>query len=158
MNIYFENTTVAIILLAYVAFIFLLGVVLAKIAIGRLRHFRDYAGFIIILLVWVILIPVGILIWPIFLYKILVDNKWTVEETFTIHPLTEENKITLRQIGFKEGRFVSHSNIDYEGFRYGYGRITVCNDGRVCIWCGDVKNKKHLIEIIKNLPNKKVEE
>lgn len=152
MNIYL------IILFSYVTFIFLLGVVLVKISIGRLRHFRYYISFILVLLVWVILIPVGIFIWPIFLYKILVDNKWTVENTFTIHPLTEENKITLRQIGFEEGRFVSHSNIYYDGFRYGYGRIIVCNDGRVCIWRDDIKNKKHLIEIIKNLPNKKVEE
>jgi hypothetical protein len=152
MNIYL------IILLSYVAFIFLMGVVGLKIAYGKIRSFTDFIVIVAVSLLWLAIIPVGIFIWPIFLYKILVDDKWTVEKTFTIHPLTEENKITLRQIGFEEGRFVSHSNIDYEGFRYGYGRIIVCNDGRVCIWCGDVKNKKHLIEIIKNLPNEPKEE
>jgi hypothetical protein len=75
-------------------------------------------------------------------------------KTFTIHELTEENKVTLRELGFKEGEFISNNNIDYKGFRYGYGLIGVQYNGRVFIkyLYRMSKEQKHLMQQIKNLP------
>lgn len=146
MNIYL------IILLSYTAFIFLMGVACLKISLGNIRRFSDFMALVVASLAWLAIIPIGILIWPVFLYKILNEGRWKVKSKFEIAPLTEANKIALRQIGFQEGKFVSFSNIEYEGFRYKYGRITVCNDGRVCVWDKYIKDGKHLVELIKNLP------
>jgi hypothetical protein len=75
-------------------------------------------------------------------------------KTFTIHELTEENKITLRELGFQEGEFVSNNNLDYKGFRYNRGEISVLYNGRVSIkyLYRMSKEQKHLMQQIKNLP------
>lgn len=77
-------------------------------------------------------------------------------ETFTIHELTEENRIALRQLGFEEGKFINRSNIAYEGFRKRFfkGRaiISVCNDGRVSIWGERGEEVKVIINQIRLLP------
>jgi hypothetical protein len=75
-------------------------------------------------------------------------------KTFTIHELTEENKNTLRQLGFQEGEFVSENNIYYKGFRYGYGLIGISYNGRVFAKYDYAlsKKQKHLMKQIKNLP------
>ena len=56
--------------------------------------------------------------------------------TFTIHALTEENRITLKQLGFKEGIFVSATNFEYDGFKKCIGNVTisVCNNGRISVY------------------------
>ena len=63
-------------------------------------------------------------------------------DTFTIHELTEENKVALRQLWFDEGEFVSASNFVYEGFRKRVGttKIYISNNGYVCIW-GDLTSE-----------------
>jgi uncharacterized membrane protein YgaE (UPF0421/DUF939 family) len=75
-------------------------------------------------------------------------------KTFTIHKLTEENKNTLRQLGFQEGKFVSNNNIDYEGFRYSDSLIGISYNGRVFVkyLYRLSKEQKHLMEQIKALP------
>lgn len=74
-------------------------------------------------------------------------------DTFTIHNLTEENKIALRQLCFYEGTFVSAANFVYDGFRKKIGttRIYISNDGYVCIWGDLTKEVKFYKERIKAL-------
>jgi len=79
------------------------------------------------------------------------------EETFTIHNLTKENKITLRQMGFQEGKFVSWHNLEYSGFRWRNfsARIIVSYNGRVLVQGRQDENMKTIVSIIKNLPKPK---
>lgn len=79
------------------------------------------------------------------------------EETFTIHNLTKENKITLRQMGFQEGKFVSTHNLEYSGFRWRNvsARIIVSYNGRVLVQGRQDENMKTIVSIIKNLPKPK---
>lgn len=79
------------------------------------------------------------------------------EETFTIHNLTKENKITLRQMGFQEGKFVSTHNLDYSGFRWrnASARIIVLYNGRVLVQGRQDENTKTIVSIIRNLPKPK---
>jgi len=75
-------------------------------------------------------------------------------KTFTIHELTEENKIALKELGFKEGKWVSNNNIDYSGFRYNGGSICVQYNGRVFVkylWFLS-REQKFLIDKIRHLP------
>ena len=148
MNIYL------IILLSYVAFICLFGLILLRKSLGCSIFSKYFGSFILLGLMWTVLIPIFMIIWPYFLWKYLEED--AVEKTFTIHPLTEENKITLRQLGFLEGKLWSKANIEFDGFKL--NKITVCNDGRVCVWRGLQEDLKYLIKVIKNLPNKPKEE
>lgn len=148
MNIYL------IILLSYVVFICLFGLILLRKSLGQSIFSKYFFPFILVSLLWLVLIPIFMIIWPYFLWKYLEED--AVEKTFTIHPLTEENKITLRQLGFLEGKLWSKANIEFDGFKL--NKITVCNDGRVCVWRGLQEDLKYLIKVIKNLPDKKVEE
>lgn len=79
------------------------------------------------------------------------------EETFTIHNLTKENKITLRQMGFQEGKFVSWHNLEYSGFRWRNvsARIIVSYNGRVLVQGRQDENMKTIVSIIRNLPKPK---
>ena len=74
-------------------------------------------------------------------------------KTFTIHKLTRENKIALKQMGFEYGDFVSTSNLDYKGFRRGFGSIIVLPNGRVNYSSKLNDKEKVIIEIIKLLPS-----
>lgn len=148
MNIYLW------ILIGYLAFIYLFGAILLRVAVGKIKEFGYFVEFIFCLLLWIVLIPIFMIIWPYFLWKYLEEE--AVEKTFTIHPLTEENKITLRQLGFLEGKLWSKANIEFDGFKF--NKITVCNDGRVCVWRGLPQDLKYLIKVIKDLPYKPKEE
>lgn len=74
--------------------------------------------------------------------------------TFTIHKLTDKNKITLEQLGFKYGSFVSRQNINYRGYRYGRGTIIVLPNGRVSHIHKKLLNaeEKAIVGIVANLP------
>lgn len=142
------------ILIGYLAFIYFFGLILLRKSLGCSIFSKYFGEFILLGLMWIVLIPIFMIIWPYFLWKYLEDD--AVEKTFTIHPLTEENKITLRQLGFLEGKLWSKANIEFDGFKF--NKITVCNDGRVCVWRGLPQDLKYLIKVIKDLPDKPKEE
>ncbi len=105
----------------------------------------------LILFAFVVGLFVAPFLWLIAWYEKLIDS--TVDyDTFTIHELTDDNKIALRNLGFQEDNFVSRNNIEYSGFRREYvvvqynGRVFAQHEG------GLSRKQKHLIEQIKNLP------
>ena len=137
-------------LIGYVVLIFINTVVGYIVGIDR-KNWTDILALIVVILIGLVITP---FLWLIAFYYIIVRKKNISYKTFTIHELTDENKITLRELGFKEGKFCSLNNIDYEGFRYNGGEIAVQYNGRVFAkYDGRLSRKqKHLIEQIKKLP------
>jgi len=76
--------------------------------------------------------------------------------TFTTHELTEDNKVTLRQLGFDErDEFISNNNIAYSGFRWNGGNIYIAYNGKIGVkylWRMS-KEQKMLFKLLKELPN-----
>ncbi len=79
--------------------------------------------------------PLQIVMSPIMylVIGVMVDEQYIDQSirSFDIHELTDKNKITLEQLGFEYGSFLSRDNIDYTGYRYNRGRIIVLPNGRV---------------------------
>jgi hypothetical protein len=133
----------------------------------KLLTTRNY-GFFVSLGTLILAFFVGLVIspflWLISLYYYF-SYKTPSYKSFTIHKLSEDNKTTLRNLGFQEGEFVSNNNIDYKGFRYNRGEVAVQYNGRVFAKYLFLlsKEQKHLIAQIKALPkpinyNEKIEE
>ena len=115
------------------------------------------------ILVFPIIFLIGVLITPflwIISFAYFIGNRASNSETFTIHKLTEENKIALRELGFSEGSFVSAENISYQGFRNLSQGIRILYNGRVSIRYKYTlsRKQKFLIKQIKSLkdPHKKI--
>jgi len=123
---------------------------------------REYIGFFGTILIFVVILLIGLIATP-FLW--LIDfarfclYKTPSYKTWTIHELTEDNKTTLRQLGFQEGHFVSNNNLDYDGFRYNKGEICVLYNGRINVkYLRMTTNKQdYLFKIIKELPKNEEE-
>lgn len=81
-------------------------------------------------------------------------------KTSSIHELTENNKVTLRQLGFDErDEFISNNNISYSGFRRNGGNIYIAYNGRIGVkylWRMS-KEQKMLFKLLKGLPDNGVE-
>lgn len=79
--------------------------------------------------------PLQMIVSPIMylVIGVMVDEQYRDQSirSFDIHELTDKNKITLEQLGFEYGSFLSQHNIDYTGYRYNRGRIIVLPNGRV---------------------------
>jgi hypothetical protein len=121
---------------------------------------KDVDNFTIIATILFLIIP---FLWIYIFIKFIElsdKDKDNHEETFTIHNLTKENKITLRQMGFQEGKFVSSHNLDYSGFRWwnASARIIVLYNGRVLVQGRQDENTKTIVSIIRNLPKPIVKE
>ncbi|MCK9319857.1 hypothetical protein [Methanoculleus sp.] len=97
---------------------------------------NETIGFFGTILLFIIMLLLGLIITP-FLWLMAFARfclyKTPSYKIYTIHKLTEENKTTLRQLGFQEGEFVSNNNLDYEGFRLGKGDIYITLNGRMGI-------------------------
>lgn len=129
---------------------------------GGIDNFKDFMvhtfGSIIATILFLIIPFLWIYIFIKFI-ELSDKDKDNHEETFTIHNLTKENKITLRQMGFQEGKFVSSHNLDYSGFRLkDSARIIVLYNGRVLVQGRQDKNTKTIVSIIKGLPRPIVKE
>jgi len=136
----------AIIVLSYLAFVFL-SVIIVWIVSKNWGDWWVIPLFTILIAIW---FPFYILV---AIPSVFLDNRKKFK-TFTIHKLTEDNKTTLRQMGFFEADdYVSCNNFSWVGFRL--NGISVCYNGRVScrysIWLSE--EEKHLLKIIKNLPN-----
>ena len=75
-------------------------------------------------------------------------------KTFTIHALTQENKVTLKNLGFQEGEFITGSNMTFKGFKNYSLQVYIQKNGRVSIKYRFFMNmkQKQMVDIIKNLP------
>jgi hypothetical protein len=146
-------------LIGYYVFCFIYLVVVAKTR-EKVKFFDQgfFTGIItsiIVMLLTLYLMIILPFVWIIWFTNSV--NRIKSHE-FTIHELTKDNKIALRQIGFEEGKFVSWNNFDYEGFRIyvnglvGYTTISISNNGRVSIKGTLNKEVKVLIKKIKSLP------
>ena len=119
-------------------------------------------GFFTNILLFIIAFIVGLVITPILCLiafaRFCLYNTPSYK-TYTIHELTEDNKTTLRQLGFQEGHFVSNNNLDYDGFRYNKGEICVLYNGRINVkYLRMTTNKQdYLFKIIKELPKNEEE-
>ena len=136
-------------LIGYASWVFITALI-------KLLTTRNY-GFFVSLGILVLAFFVGVVISP-FLWLISLYYYFGYEtpqyKSFTIHPLSEDNKTTLRELGFQEGEFVSNNNIDYKGFRYNRGEIAVQYNGRVFAKYVFFlsRKQKHLISQIESLP------
>lgn len=120
---------------------------------GGIDNFKD---FVVSTCVSIIATIVFLIIPFLWIYIFIKFDKDNHEETFTIHNLTKENKITLRQMGFQEGKFVSSHNLDYSGFRWNdSARIIVLYNGRVLVQGKQDDKIKAIVSIIRNLPKPK---
>ena len=123
---------------------------------------RNY-GFWYSIFIFVVAFLYGLIVspflWLISLYRYLRYDKPSYK-TCTIHELTEDNKTTLRQLGFQEGSFVSNNNLDYDGFRYNKGEIYVLYNGRIGVKYLRMTSttQNHLFKIIKALPKNETKE
>ena len=105
-----------------------------------------------------LVIPLQIVMSPImFLFTALIEEEQYRKQairSFDIHKLTDKNKITLEQLGFEYGRFLSRHNIDYRGYRYNRGRIIVLPNGRVSYRHKKLLNaeEKAIVDIVAKLP------
>ena len=143
-----------IVLIIYALVIFF-SVLASYLRCSKPMYLMDIFVFFMVFVVSFALMPFILLIAPFYF----IDNKNPRYKTFTIHELTDDNKTTLKNLGFQEGEFVSNNNIDYKGFRYNHGDIIVQHNGRVAVKYLYVISieKKHIIKQIKNLPKDKKE-
>jgi len=117
-------------------------------------------GFFTNILLFIIAFIVGLVITPILCLiafaRFCLYNTPSYK-TYTIHELTEDNKTTLRELGFQEGDFVSNNNIAYSGFRYKKGKIYVGYNGRIGVKYVRFTSKEQdfLYKVIKELPEDK---
>ena len=134
-----------------------LSYVFVSVVIGLIRA-RKYKFFVAIYL-FVVAFIVGVLIspflWLVSLYVWLLYDT-PQYKTWTIHELTEDNKTTLRQLGFDErDEFISNNNITYSGFRWNGGNIYIAYNGRIGVkylWRMS-KEQKMLFKLLKELPD-----
>ena len=121
--------------------------------------FKDFIFAILVSIMFTVIFTLVPFLWIYIFVKwidLLYDDIHNREETFTIHNLTKENKITLRQMGFQEGKVVSSHNLDYSGFRLNdSARIIVLYNGRVLVQGRQDENTKTIVSIIKKLPEPK---
>jgi len=134
-----------------------LSYVFISVVIGLIRA-RKYKFFVAIYL-FVVAFIVGVLIspflWLVSLYVWLLYDT-PQYKTWTIHELTEDNKTTLRQLGFDErDEFISNNNISYGGFRWNKGDIYIAYNGRIGVkyLLRMSKEQKMLFNILKELPD-----
>lgn len=112
---------------------------------------KSKIDFLLVPATYILSLIIAPFIWLIALERLISYEVYSYE-TFTIHPLTEDNKIALRNLGFKEGEFLALNNIPYAGFQ---------KDGVVVLYDGRVnaryiyrlnRTQNFLIGTIKNLP------
>ncbi len=145
-------------LIGYAVYVLAVFVVFLKMHLPK--HEFGFVTFLQAVLTYLFLLVVGALM-P--LIGVIWFLWWTVQdviknETFTLFPLSEDNKTTLRQLWFDEGTFVSHFNFEYQGFRKQINRtvIYIAYNGRVSVW-GDLTDEvKFLIKQIQELPELKL--
>lgn len=145
------------VLVIYLVLSFVLWIIFVKRTDYKISSFKDV--LIVILLFPICLIAMPFVWTYVFIKFFYLVGKHTYT-TFAIHALTEENRITLRQLGFKEGLFVSATNFEYDGFkkRIGNTTISVCNNGRVSVH-GIIKSESAvLLKIIRALPSEAPDE
>lgn len=147
------------VLIGFVIYNFLFLFIYIWVDLGNFtfKSFMIYIFASIIITILFLIIP---FLWIYIFIKFIElsdKDKDNHEETFTIHNLTKENKITLRQMGFQEGKFVSSHNLDYSGFRWWNvsARIIVSYNGRVLVQGRQDENTKTIVSIIRNLPKPK---
>lgn len=145
------------VLVIYLVLSFVLWIIFIKRIDCKISSFRD--GLIVILLFLICLIAMPFVWTYVFIKFLDLVDKHTYT-TFTIHPLTEENRITLKQLGFKESIFVSATNFEYDGFRKCIGSVTisVCNNGRVSVHGVMRSESEVLLNIIRALPSETCDE
>ena len=131
--------------------------VFISVAIGisrskKIGFLGDILAFIFAFIVGVFISP---FLWLISLYTFFLYDT-PQYKTYTIHELTENNKVTLRQLGFLErDEFISNNNIAYSGFRWNRGHIYIGNNGRIGVKYiyRMTKEQKMLFKILKELPD-----
>lgn len=140
----------------FIVLIFYVVLILINVSVAFFET-RTY-GFWSSLLVFLTMFVIGLLVtpflWLVVFYELLTFDRHGYE-TFTIHELTEDNKTTLRNLGFQEGNFVSNENCDFSGFRVQDNlNIKIQYNGRVAVKYLYALNKeqKIMIKLIKNLP------
>lgn len=141
-----------VLVVIYLALSFVLWLIFVKRTDYKISSFK---GVLIVILLFPICLIAMPFVWTyVFIKFFYLVDKHTYT-TFTIHALTEENRITLKQLGFKEGIFVSATNFEYDGFRKCIDNVTisVCNNGRVSVH-GIIKSESAvLLKIIRALPS-----
>ena len=145
------------ILVIYLVLSFVSWFIFVKRMDCKVSSFRDVLVVILLFLICLIAMP---FVWTYVFIKFLdLVDKHTYT-TFTIHALTEENRITLKQLGFKEGIFVSATNFEYDGFKKCIGSVTisVCNNGRVSVHGIIRPESAVLLNIIRALPSETYDE
>lgn len=145
------------VLVIYLVLSFVAWFIFVKRLDCKLSSFKDV--LIVILLFFICLIAMPFVWTYVFIKFLDLVDKHTYT-TFTIHALTEENRITLKQLGFKEGIFVSATNFEYDGFRKCIGNVTisVCNNGRISVYGVMGHESKVLLNIIRALPSETSDE
>jgi uncharacterized membrane protein len=131
--------------------------VFVSVLIGLINS-RNY-GFFNTILYFIVGFIYGVVVSPflffISLYTYLMYDT-PQYKTWTIHELTEDNKTTLRQLGFDENvEFISNNNIAYGGFRWNNGEIYIAYNGRMGVkyLFRMSKEQKMLFKLLKGLPN-----
>jgi len=115
------------------------------------------SGFFISILIILSAFILGLIVTP-FLWLVALGRLYLYDtpkyKIYTIHALTEDNKTTLRQLGFQEGHFISNNNMDYDGFRWNKGDIYVLYNGRIGVKYRYMTSfdQDHLFKQIKELP------
>ena len=122
---------------------------------GSYGFFTNISLFIVAYIIGLVVTPILCLI----AFARFMLYKTPSYKTWTIHELTEDNKTTLRQLGFQEGHFISNNNLDYDGFRYNKGEIWVLYNGRIGVKYLRMTTytQDYLFKIIKALPKNGVE-
>ena len=136
-------------LIGYAVWVFL-ALLVAYIKDMKRKKLSDLFGVIFLYIICLVISPFVMLL---SIYYFVVDKSKNYE-TFTIHELSDENKIALKNMGFNEGEYVSYNNFDYKGFRNVKHNISIQYNGRVSVRYNYSlsREQKHLIRQIKELP------
>ena len=136
-------------LIGYAVWVFLALLVAYIKDMKRKKLSHLFAGIFL----YIICLVISPFVMLLSIYYFMVDKSKNYE-TFTIHELSDENKIALKNMGFNEGEYVSYNNFDYKGFRNAKHNISIQYNGRVSVRYNYSlsREQKHLIRQIKELP------
>jgi hypothetical protein len=137
-----------LVLIIYVAWLYMQAIVFW--AVSNDIKDKSFKKFVL----GIIKFPISLIAYVFVGFITLLFHSGSERYTFTVHPLTRNNKILLRELGFNEGEFISEVNLEYEGFRYGRSAdIIVCYNGRISYKRGLNKKCHVIIQQLRELPS-----